>query len=384
MKYKIGVSLLLLSLFTGIIQASEKLSSDTTIMNYSAFKRSVAINGLMQTRYVYSLTDNVNINGVHFDEDNTSISHNTNSFLMRRVRVNTRATINDHFDASVLINLAEFSGNTTNRVLENAFIRYHKSKSFNIMAGQFRPFFGPEDMLPADIIKSLDYSNQYNLFSNSGWQSFQIGVAVYGDLNTDGKLPFHYYAGAYNGNNRNQPLDNDDRKNYYGRLEADLAKNVRIGINAAQGSWTDQKGHAWGGDISAIMPLAKCFKFELISEYKEGTNFAEFAAAPAAEKRAVGDYYNRGFYVFPNFRYECNMPRLRSIEFSSRYEYLQENYKVNDNLRQTVTPMVSFEFADDYYARIEVGCMIDMFKHDIANTAQYSHNTGVVQLQVRF
>lgn len=384
MKYLLGVCLLGASLFSPAARADEKPASDSTARNYSTFKRSLAINGLMQLRYVYSLSDNVNINGVHFTDDNTTNTHNTNSFLLRRIRVNTRANINDHFDANILMNLAEFSGNSNSRVLENAFIRYHRSRSFNVQFGQFRPFFGPEDMLPADIIKSLDYSNQYNLFGASGWQSFQLGAAVYGDLNTTGRVPFHYYAGIYNGNNRNQVNDNDDRKNYYGRIEADLAKNVRIGLNAAEGSWVDQKGHAWGGDISATLPLSGRTKFELISEYKQGTNFAEYAAAKVDDRKAIGQYYNRGFYVFPNFRYECNLPRLRSVEFSSRYEYLQENYKINDNLRQTITPMVSFEFADDYYARLEVGCIIDMFDHNIPNSAQYNHTTGVLQVQVRF
>lgn len=384
MKYLLGASLFVASLLFLQAKADEKPASDSTIRNYSTFKRSLAINGLMQLRYVYSFKDNVNINGSHFTDENSAISHNKSSFLLRRIRVNTRANINDHFDANILMNLAEFSGSSNNRVLENAFIRYHQNKGFNIQFGQFRPFFGPEDMLPADIIKSLDYSNQYNLFGASGWQSFQLGAAVYGDLNSSGKVPFHYYAGIYNGNNRNQPADNDDRKNYYGRLEADLAKNIRFGINAAEGSWEDQKGHAWGADISAVLPLSSRTKFELISEYKEGTNFAEFALAKADVRKPVDQYSNRGFYIFPNFRYECNLPRLRSIEFSSRYEYLQENYKINDNLRQTVTPMVSFEFADDYYARLEVGCIIDMFDHNVPNTAQYNHATGVLQVQVRF
>lgn len=382
MKYIICATLTVL-VMTGHLQANTKTSPDSTILNYSTFKRSLVMSGMMQLRYVYSLTDNVDINGKHYNETNDVVP-NTNSFLLRRVRLNTRANINDHFDAAILLNFAEFSGNTANKVLENAFIRYHKSKAFNIQVGQFRPFFGPEDMLPADIIKSLDYSNQYNLFGASGWQSFQMGGAVYGDLNTKGKVPFHYYAGVYNGNNRNQTIDNDNRKNYYGRIEADLAKDFRLGVNAAKGSWVNQKGDAWGADVSAVFPLCNKLKLELISEYKQGTNFSAYAATPDPEKKGIDQYRNRGFYVFPNLRYECRLPRLRSVEFSSRYEYLDENYKINENLRQTITPMVSFEFADDYCARLEIGCSMDMYKHDIPNTVQYSHNTGVVQLQVRF
>lgn len=379
MKFKSSLLLLTFVLMAGGIKASTEDPADSTISNYSAFKRSLSISGLMQARYAYSLSDNVDINGKNYT--GTGI---TNSFSLKRIRILTRANINDHFDANILMNLAEFSSDPKNKVLENAFVRYHHSKAFNIQFGQFRPFFGPEDMLPADIIKSLDYSNQYNLFGASGWQSFQIGAAIYGDLNTKGKLPLHYYIGTDNGNNRNQVSDNDNRKNYYGRVEADLAKDFRIGLNGGTGTARNKTGNAWGADITTILPLSSRWKLELMSEYKAGANFAEYNSAPDSSRKDIDQYKNRGFYIFPNLRYECRCPRLRSIEFSSRYEYLQENYRINDNLRQTLTPMVSLEFADDYYARLEIGCIIDMYKNDIPLTSQYSHNTGVVQVQVRF
>lgn len=294
-----------------------------------------------------------------------------------------RTNINDHFDANVLMNLADFAGNAQNKVLENAFIRYHHSDQFHVQVGQFRPFFGSEDLLPADIIKSLDFSNQYYLFSSSGWQSFQMGVSVYGNLNTEGKLPLHYYAGVYNGNNRNQPNDNDNCKNYYSRLEAELSKNCRIAMNGSIGSVENKGTDAWGGDFSAAIPLNSCFKLAVAGEYKEGTNVAEYACA-ADKSLPVGQYRNKGYYVYPNLRYQCDYPRLRSVELSTRYEYLQENYKINNNPRQLITPMVSLEFADDYFARLQVGCIFDLTKKSVPLSTYYDHKSAVVQLQVRF
>lgn len=380
MKYKFWLPLVIV-LNGGLVKANETDApkADSSKTNYSTFKRSLTISGLMQLRYTYSLTDHVDVNGKNFSE--TGI---TNSFSLRRIRVSTKANINDHFDANILVNLAEFSSNPQNKVLENAFIRYHYSKALNFQVGQFRPFFGPEDLLPADIIKSLDYSNQYNLFGASGWQSFQVGFAVYGDLNPKAVVPLRYYAGVNNGNNRNQPTDNDNRKHYYGRLEADILKAITLGVNAGTGSAKNESANAWGADVTASMPLSSKCKFELMSEYKAGANFAEYLAATDETRKPIDQYYNKGFYVFPNFRYQIDHPRLRSIELSSRYEYLKENYKINDNLHQTVTPMVSLEFADDYYARIEVGCIIDMYDHNVPLSTQYNHNTGVIQFQVRF
>lgn len=379
MKLKYMLFFPLLMLLSSYVKAEDPGEKKTDSINYSAFKRSFAISGLMQMRYSYSLTDNVDVNGKNYTEGGV-----TNSFSLKRIRIQAKANINDHFDANILMNLAEFSGNPQNKVLENAYVRYHHSKALNFQAGQFRPFFGPEDLLPADIIKSLDYSNQYSVFGASGWQSFQVGFAVYGDLNQAGALPLHYYAGMDNGNNRNQATDNDSRKNYYARLETDLAKGVRLGVNGATGTATNKSGNAWGGDLTATVPFSKRCAFEFMGEYKEGANFAEYNAAAAAERQPISQYYNRGFYIFPNFKYQCSHPRLRSIEFSSRYEYLQENYKIDNNPRKTLTPMLSFEFADDYFARLEIGCIIDKYKHDVAGTTQYTHNTGVIQLQIRF
>lgn len=218
-----------------------------TISNYSAYKRSISFAGLLQTRYVTSLTNNVDVNGQNFNDESTSKI--TNTFILKRVRLQVKGTVNDHFSANLMVNFAEFSSNPSNKVLENAYVKYTLSRYFNLQAGQFRPFFGIEDALPVDIIRTLDYSNQYYAFGASGWQSFQDGVSIFGSVTKDGQLPVRYYAGVYNGNNRNQPTDNDNAKNTYGRLEASLTKNLIIGINAASGSQGTGTGNAWGGAI---------------------------------------------------------------------------------------------------------------------------------------
>ncbi|WP_069657817.1 porin [Arcticibacter eurypsychrophilus] len=376
-------SLLVLILSFALIKASKADSSmepgDTTVQNYSNFKRSFQLSGLLQLRYTYSLTDSVNVNGSNYTGDGVN-----NSFALKRVRLMARANINDHFDASILLNLADFSGNPQNKVLENAFIRYHYNKHLNLQMGQFRPFFGPEDLLPVDIIKSLDYSNQYYLFGNSGWQSFQMGLAAYGDIVSKGTLPLRYYAGIYNGNGRNKAVDNDNGKDMYARLETDMSKKIRLGLNAAYGTSAKAEGSALGADFSMVVPLNSKLQLELLTEYKQGTNFAEYELNGLSTGTNISKYQNRGFYVFPNIRYDYKHPRLRSIEFSCRYEYLDENYKLEKNLRQTLTPMVSLEFTDDYFARLQLGCTVDIYDHDVPLTAQYSHTMAVAQLQVRF
>ncbi|NCD70207.1 porin [Mucilaginibacter agri] len=379
-------SLILLSLFLFCIpifaQQTDIAGVDKdTITNYSAYKRSIGFSGLLQTRFVNSLTSDVDVNGKNFNEN--SDSKITNTFLLKRVRFMVKGTVNDHFSANLMFNFAEFSSNPTNKVLENAYVKYTLNKHLNVQAGQFRPFFGIEDAMPVDVIRTLDYSNQYYAFGASGWQSFQVGLSIFGDITGEGQLPVRYYAGVYNGNNRNQPVDNDNQKNVYGRLEATIGKTMIVGINGAFGSQGNGGGDAWGADVIGKAKISTNWQFLFGTEYKNGTNLALYNTY-TVPRPPLSQVRMQGIYVFPIMRYSFNMPRVRAIEFSSRYEYLNENYKFDSNPHQTIIPNVSLVFADDFYAVVQMGVSIDMYKNDIPLTTTYSHNLGYLQLQVRF
>lgn len=352
-----------------------------TVKNFSSYKRSIGFAGLLQARYVASLTGNVNVSGKHFDE--AAENKITNNFALKRVRLQVKGNVNDHFSANLMVNFAEFSSNPTNKVLENAYVKYSLNRYFNLQAGQFRPFFGIEDSMPVDIIRSLDYSNQYYAFGASGWQSFQVGLTVLGDLTKEGQMPLRYYAGVYNGNNRNQPLDNDNAKNYYGRIETGILKKLIIGLNAAHGSLGKGSGNALGIDLVATAKLSSDWQLSLGGEYKNATNLALFNTY-TTDIPSLSDVRMKGFYIFPILRYTYDHPRLRAVEFSSRYEYFIENYKLDRNPRQTIIPHLSMIFADDFYAAIQAGVSIDLYKKNIPLSTTYTSNLAYVQLQVRF
>lgn len=352
-----------------------------TIKNFSAYNRSIHFAGLLQTRYVASLTNNVDVNGKNFNA--ASEDKVINSFSLKRVRLQVKGTVNDHFSANLMFNFAEFNSAPTFKVLENAFVKYTLNKHFNIQAGQFRPFIGIEDAMPVDIIRSLDYSNQYYAFGASGWQSFQVGISAFGDITKIGQLPLRYYAGIYNGNNRNQPSDNDDTKNLYGRIESNILPKLIMGVNAAYGSLGKGDGNAVGADIVTTAKLGEAWQLSIGGEYKNGTNFSLFNTYTSNVPR-LSDVRMQGFYIFPILRYAYNKPRLRAVEFSSRYEYFARNYKLDDNVRQTIIPHMSIIFADDFYAAIQMGVSIDLYNNDVPLTTNYSGNLAYVQLQVRF
>ena len=363
------------------LQHEPLLVNGDTIRNYSLFNRKLVFAGVLQTRYVASLTSNVDVNGKQY---NPAITKGIdNSFLMKRVRLMVKADINDHFSANVLANFAEFNGDPSNKVLENAYIKYSLNQYFHIQAGQFRPFFGIEDAVSVDIIRTLDFSNQYYAFGKNGWQSFQIGVTLLGDMTKNGK--FRYFAGVYNGNNKNQSTDDNNTKNFYVRLEADPTKDFTIGMNAGSGSLaTSTTGNAYGADATGKISFSTRWKLLISGEYKSGSNFLAYNVTTQLPKPGLSQYRMQGFYFFPTLIYEYKRPRVRAIEFSSRYEYFDENHLVNSNARQTIIPNVSLIFADDFYAALQLGVSIDLYKNNIPLTTSYSNSLAYVQLQIRF
>jgi len=375
------IIIVMVSPFVASAQQKDRTRLSDTLKNYSAYKRKLTFAGVLQTRYVLSLDKDVDINGKNFDPATSKAISNT--FLVKRARVMVKGDINDHFSANILANLAEFNSDPTNKVLENAYIKYSLNDYFHIQAGQFRPFFGIEDAMAVDIIRTLDFSNQYYAFGKNGWQSFQTGISVLGNVIPGGKV--RYFAGAYNGNNKNQSSDDNNTKNLYGRLEADFLKDFTIGINAGSGSMASSSiGKAFGADATAKIPLTKKFDLLLMAEFKTGANFLAYNADKQLSRPDISEYQMQGFYFFPTLRYNHESRRLRAIEFSCRYEYFDENYKLASNPRQTLIPNVSLIFAEDFYAAVQFGVAIDRFRNQVPLTTTYNHSLGYVQLQIRF
>jgi len=366
---------------TSLQSAHPETHPDSIGKNFSSYKRSFSIAGVLQTRYVASLTGDVDVNGKHFEPDKTKGI--TNTFMVKRARVMFKANINDHFSANVLVNFADFSSaSTSGKVLENAYIKYTLNKHLNVQAGQFRPFYGIEDALPVDIVRTLDFSNQYYAFGRNGWQSFQIGLTVFGSVTKDDKL--RYFVGSYNGNNKNQLSDDNNEKNFYGRLEFQPMKQLVIAGNGAFGSLGESgQGSSWGGDATARIDLSKNWKLLLMGEYKNGSNFTAYNADVSPGKPALDQYRMEGFYFFPTFRFEYKKPRVRAIEFSARYEYLNEHYRRESNPHQTLIPNISLIFADDFFAAIQLGVSMDWNKKDIPLSTTYTRKLAYVQLQIR-
>lgn len=371
--------LLLFSLsMSGQVKDSIQIKQEEDNLKYPQLQ----IKGLFQARYLVGMSKDVDVNGLHHEDG----SGTDNNFMVKYMRVQVRAQISKRTEVVVLANLADFKNDPKSRVLENAYLKYTFNPKLAITVGQFRPWFGIEETYPIDIIKSLDWSNQYTEFGKLGWTSFQIGMSATGQLEL-GEIPFQYAVSLVNGNGKNQVNDNDNGKQYSTRLVFGLAKkyNFNVGLNAGTGEVFGKKVYALGVDLSSLVNFNSKWSLDMQLEAKQATNHVLYNSIDPEQRPANPDnYLIRGAYFLPNLRYEVNHRNLSAFELSCRYEYLDTNFRINSNPRQTITPMFGLEFLKNYGARIQLGVQFDRYKKQIANTSQYNNNLFIVQVQSRF
>ncbi|OXA79102.1 Phosphate-selective porin O and P [Flavobacterium aquidurense] len=337
--------------------------------------------GLFQGRFLAAMTDDVDVLGLQHSTGEVTKT----SFDVKRMRVGVNTKISPETEVVVLVNLADFKSDPKGKVLENAYAKYTFSKYAALVGGQFRAPFGIEDQVSVDIIKSFDFSNQYYEFGKNGWTSFQLGASVLGSAEI-GKIPIDYAITIVNGNGKDQEKDKDNGKQYFTRWVFGLSKKnkINLGLNGGMGVVFTQDVFAVGADITSNFKLADKLHLELQAEYKQGTNHNLYFSLPVDGRTAsVSDYQMRGFYFLPNLRYSIAYNRLSSIEISCRYETFDSSYKIDSNVRQTYTPMISLEFGKAYTGRIELGFTLDNYEKDIPDTSVYSSNLFLIQLQCR-
>ncbi|HEY1193881.1 porin [Flavobacterium sp.] len=339
------------------------------------------LKGLLQARYLESFGDNVDVLGMHHSTGDVT----QQSFDIKRMRVGLNTKLSEATEVVILVNLADFKSDTKGKVLENAYGKYTFNKYIALTGGQFRPAFGIEELVPVDIIKSFDFSNQYYEFGKNGWTSFQIGASATGAFDI-GKIPVNYAVSVLNGNGKNVEMDKDNGKQYSTRWVFELSKEhkINLGLNGGFGKVFKEDVFAIGADITSDFKLTERMSFDLQIEYKQGTNHNLYFSLPAESRVGdVSNYQMRGVYFLPNLRYVVNYKKLTALELSCRYETFDPSYKVNSNVRQTYTPMISLEFGKAYLGRIEMGFEIDRFDRNVPDSSAYNDELFLIQLQLR-
>lgn len=339
--------------------------------------KKISFNALLVADYGVSLTDRVDVQGKQTSAGNYS----SNGFYLRYARLQTKLDLNKDISGQILVNFADFKDNPQTKVLEIAAVKYHFNDYITLQAGQFRPYFGAEDLYPAEMNRSYYWSNQYSLFSKSNWESFQLGLAVFGSLQKD-KIPLKYYYTYSNGNGKNQNGDNDNAKTHSFRAEYGIGENLIIAGNAAFTRHNSQSAQAFGGDITYEKQLNKSWFIAFNSEYKKGSNINEYDSSTVLGK-SLSDFQMQGIYFIPMIRRSINTKLFNSLEFSCRYEYL-ENLAKNGNPVRIYTPMVSLVSGNTYTTKLSLIGVLQDYNRNIPNTTQWSSNQILLQFQFKY
>jgi hypothetical protein len=121
--------------------------------------------------------------------------------------------------------------------------------------------------------------------------------------------------------------DNDDAKNHALRLEYDLLPKLQLGVNEAL-TKIEIKMQVCLEQIFLINANYLNFgKPVLIQNSNTEPMFLHFTAATLAGKD-VSDYKMTGFYIIPFISRTINESNKSFVEFTCRYEYLED---VNKN-----------------------------------------------------
>ena len=99
--------------------------------------------------------------------------------------------------------------------------------------------------------------------------------------------------------------------------------------------------------------------------------------------KELNDYEMQGVYVIPLVRKIIDVDKKIGVEFSFRYEYLENLVKAGNPLR-IYTPMASYILGEDYIGKLSlVGLFVD-YNKSIPNSAEYDYNQILLQYQIRF
>jgi hypothetical protein len=377
---------LLLSALPSIVKAQnikpDEKVADTVQKPLAKQLKKLQVSGTIRMRYISSFQHNIDVNGLDHTDKANGASYSSNAFTIPQARIVLAGSIMDKLDVYLRANFGDFAFSPQDKVLELAYATYHFNSYLNIRAGLFKPEFGYEDDVSTDFLQSFDYTNQYVAFGANGWTNYQMGLSVMGNAKALG-LPVNYAVGVFNGNGRNGFTDNDNGKQFPARVQAELPFGLKVGLSGGVGKDQGSRISAWGMDVGYEKNLNERLKLSVVTEYKDGSNQSLFFSSVLPGK-TIDNYQMRGAYILPHLQYKIAGKRVKGLEASFKYEYLDLNYKLNSNPYRQYLPMLGIDFAEEYAVRLQAGVLIDQYKSNTENTSVYNSSRFVTQLQVRF
>jgi hypothetical protein len=160
-------------------------------------------------------------------------ANNLNYFQLRRLQFQVTGDWNQYFRVRLKLALQELVREmNNNQVIEDAYVRFHKSDAVELQLGQYKMPISREELRSDADQLVIDRSPIVNgNFRRSQLISRDIGLQFGGNL-YEHEVPLEYYVGMWNGEGRNSPfdyVDKNDSKLFGGRMEYAILPGVEVG-----------------------------------------------------------------------------------------------------------------------------------------------------------
>ncbi len=191
--------------------------------------KSLTIDGFAQVRWQYD----------HIGARGETPASDLNYFRLRRLRLRATADWNQYYRVRLQLALQEFArllqaqpaSELAGPVLEDAYFQYKRAESFGLLFGQYKLPISREELRSSSDQLVVDRSPIVNgNFTRSLWISRDLGIMYQGNF-YESDIPLEIYAGVWNGDGRNAPLDFrdlNDAKLFGGRAEYAVLPGVEL------------------------------------------------------------------------------------------------------------------------------------------------------------
>ncbi|MGZ3778466.1 MAG: porin [Mucilaginibacter sp.] len=305
--------------------------------------KALQISGLLQPRYQGFQQKGVN-----------------DAFDLHRARLIVQGSVTDSWSYYTQTEL----GGTGVKLID-AYTSYKFADALKVNVGQFKIPFSLESLTADAQLEFVDRSQVVEALASrskdviGNQQGRDIGITIAGSFaKVDQRFLFDYTFGVFNGAGYDVTTDNNDRKDWAGRLafhpiaNLDLGADIYEGKGIPTGGAKDQARNRYGFDARYVIgPLS------LNTEYDHGTD---------GIVQKDGWFGQAAFYIIPQ------------IQIAAKYDTYDPNKKITTDRAKIYTGGVNFFF--NRWTKLS----IDYLDRREETATQVKNNIFETQLQIVF
>ena len=165
--------------------------------------------------------------------DKVDTGTSPDEFLIRRARLGIEATVLQYYEVRLL---PDFAGTTISKSITDAYINVHYWDAFQVETGKFKQPFSYEELIQDRYTPLMERSMMDQMTPQR-----DEGVMIHGRKLFDDR--FDYALAVSNGDQNDSTLDNNNEKDFNGRLafrffnapDAGVLKNLQFGLSGGVG-----------------------------------------------------------------------------------------------------------------------------------------------------